>query len=86
MASSRNLQVANADESKARVLEVLNDEPGVARDIVALNAGAALYAANVADSIQSGMQLALSALRNGDALRKLQDFVRLTQQLRGDPH
>jgi len=81
MASSRNLQVANADESKARVLEVLNDEPGVARDIVALNAGAALYAANVADSIQSGMQQASAAIRSGEALRKMQDFVQLTRQL-----
>jgi anthranilate phosphoribosyltransferase len=83
MASSRNLQVGNADESRARVMEVLANEPGVARDIVALNAGAALYAANVADSIAGGMRLASDALANGSAMQKLLDFVRLTQQLRG---
>jgi anthranilate phosphoribosyltransferase len=83
MASSRNLQVGNADESRARVMEVLANEPGVARDIVALNAGAALYAANVADSIASGMRLASDALANGSAMQKLLDFVRLTKQLRG---
>jgi anthranilate phosphoribosyltransferase len=57
------------------------NEPGTPREIVTLNAGAALYTANVADSIQSGMQQASAAIRSGEALRKMQDFVQLTRQL-----
>ena len=48
MIASRNLKVSNAIESKQKVLEALEDQPGAARDIVAINAGTALYAAGVA--------------------------------------
>src|SRR5690606_24497989 len=58
MASSRNLVVADAAASRARVLEALNGVAGVAHDIVLLNAGAALYAANVASSIGEGVERA----------------------------
>ena len=58
MASSRNLVVANADESRATLLGVLDDTPGPARDICLLNAGAALYTAGVAADIADGAVLA----------------------------
>jgi len=81
MASARQLVVADATESKARVLEVLQNQPGPARDIVLLNAGAALYVANTADSIAEGIALAAEALTTGDALAKLEQFVATTQRL-----
>jgi anthranilate phosphoribosyltransferase len=49
------------------LLSVLDNEPGPARDIVILNAGAALYAANVADSILAGVALARKAIESGAA-------------------
>ncbi|WP_395789818.1 anthranilate phosphoribosyltransferase [Aquimonas sp.] len=81
MASSRNLQVANAEESKQRLLEALDDTPGVARDIVALNAGAALYAADVVGSIADGIALARSAISSGAARQRLHLFIDTTQAL-----
>jgi anthranilate phosphoribosyltransferase len=81
MASSRNLQVANAEESKQRLLEALDDTPGVARDIVALNAGAALYVADVVSSIADGIALARSAISSGAARQRLQLFIDTTQAL-----
>ncbi|HZR36872.1 MAG TPA: anthranilate phosphoribosyltransferase [Nevskia sp.] len=83
MSASRNLKVADAQESKARLLEALDDKPGIARDIVALNSGAALYAAGVADSIAGGIALARTALASGAARAKLEQFVAVTQQLKG---
>ena len=66
-ASLDALRVGSADESKARVLEALDNRPGAARDIVLLNAGAALYAADVVASIQAGIDTAREALASGAA-------------------
>jgi anthranilate phosphoribosyltransferase len=81
MSASRNLKVENAGESKARVLEALDNRPGVARDIVALNAGAALYAAGVVTSISEGLARAREALASGAARRKCDEFVAATKRL-----
>ena len=81
MIASRNLKVADAAESKARVLDVLKGVPGPAADIVALNAGAALYAAGVASSIAEGLEKARAAIGSGAALAKVEQFVRVTQEL-----
>jgi anthranilate phosphoribosyltransferase len=81
MSASRNLKVENAAESKARVLEALEDRPGVAREIVALNAGAALYVAGVARSIEDGIARARQAMASGAARRKLDEFVAATRKL-----
>jgi anthranilate phosphoribosyltransferase len=81
MIASRNLKVANAAESKARMMEALRGEPGPAHDIVALNAGTALYAAGVASSIEEGLQKARAAIASGAALAKLDQFVSVTRQL-----
>jgi len=78
MASNRSLKVATAAESKAMLLSVLDNEPGPARDIVILNAGAALYAANVADSILAGVGLARKALESGAARSKLTQLVEVS--------
>lgn len=81
MIASRNLKVANATESKARMMEALSGEPGPAYDIVALNAGTALFAAGVAGSIEEGLKKARTAIESGAAKAKLQQFVDVTQQL-----
>jgi len=85
MASSRNLQVADATESMARVIEALDGQPGVAQDIVCLNAGAALYAADVAGSIAEGIALARAAVASGAAKQRMQDFITTTQALAAQP-
>jgi anthranilate phosphoribosyltransferase len=81
MAASRNLRVNDATESKAMLLDALNDKPGLPREIVALNAGAALYAADVAATIGDGIALARQALASGAARAKLDAFVQATQRL-----
>jgi len=79
MASSRNLRVADAAQSKAMRREALDNKPGVARDIVVFNAGAALYAANACDSIDDGIERARAAIESGAARAKLDDFVAATR-------
>jgi anthranilate phosphoribosyltransferase len=81
MIASRNLKVADSTESKAKMMEALNGEPGAACDIVALNAGTALYAAGVAGSIEEGLAKARAAITSGAARAKLEQFVQVTQQL-----
>jgi len=82
MVSNRTLKVANADESKVMLLEALDNKPGVAREIVVLNAGTALYAANVAPSIASGIELARETIASGRARAKVDELVRFTQQFK----
>ena len=81
MASSRNLRVANADESKAMLLDALCGRAGVPHDIVCLNAGAALYAADVVDSIPAGIELARATIKRGAAHAKMEAFVAATRRL-----
>ena len=81
MASSRNLRVEDASESKAMLLDAISGVPGVPHDIVCLNAGAALYAADVAPSIQAGIDLARSTIASGAARVKMEAFVAATQRL-----
>jgi anthranilate phosphoribosyltransferase len=80
MASSRALRVETPEESQAVVRGVLNNEAGAARDIVILNAGAALYAANVTTSIKDGIALARETIASGAAKNKLTQFVAFTQK------
>ncbi len=81
MVGTRAFRVDNAEQSKAMLMGILQGEQGPARDIVCLNAGAALYAANVASSIEDGLQRARAAIDSGAALQKLQDLVALTRRL-----
>jgi anthranilate phosphoribosyltransferase len=80
MASNRALRVETPEQSKAMMMDVLDNKTSPARDIVALNAGAALYASNVADSIKAGLALAQEALASGAAKKKMKDFVAATSQ------
>ncbi len=83
MASLRALKVETPEESQQLLLRVLHDEPGPARDIVLLNTGVALYAANVAPSMDAGVALARQALADGRALAKMQQFVARAKELAG---
>ncbi len=81
MIASRNLKVSGAAESKEKIFEALDNQPGAACDIVALNAGAALYAAGVASSITDGLEKARAVIASGAARAKLDQFVKVTQTL-----
>jgi anthranilate phosphoribosyltransferase len=81
MASSRNLRVDDAAASKAMLVDAISGVPGVAHDIVCLNAGAALYTADVTPSIQAGIDLARATIASGAARVKMQAFVAATQRL-----
>ncbi|HZX33703.1 MAG TPA: anthranilate phosphoribosyltransferase, partial [Rhodocyclaceae bacterium] len=69
------LQVANVEESKAMLLGALENKLGAARDIVALNAGASIYVAGLADTLADGVDKAFEAIASGAARAKLDAFV-----------
>ena len=81
MSSSRSLRVETPEASREMLLGVLDNHPGPARDIVVLNAGLALYAANVCASVEQGLARAAQALERGEARSRLSQLVALTQQL-----
>ena len=81
MVSNRGLKVGNAAESRAMILEALENTPGTPREIVVLNTGVALYAADVAGSIDDGIRMAREAIASGAARKKLDAFVATTQKL-----
>ncbi|WP_342619066.1 anthranilate phosphoribosyltransferase [Rhodoferax sp. GW822-FHT02A01] len=83
MASNRALKVENPEASRAMLLGVLDNQPGAAKDIVALNAGVALYAANVAGTMQDGIQRAYAAIESGAAKAKLEVLASLSARLAG---
>ena len=81
MKSNRGLKVTDAQQSKEMVLEALGDVEGTPREIVVLNAGAALYAAGIAHSIADGIARARDVIASGAARRKLDAFVEATQAI-----
>jgi anthranilate phosphoribosyltransferase len=85
MAASRNLRVADAQESRVMLLEALGNVDGLPREIVALNAGAALYTAGIACDIADGITRARHVIASGAALAKLEEFVGISRQLAGKP-
>lgn len=74
------LTVTNASDSLQMIRGVLDNDPGPARDIVALNAGAAIYAAGIAEELQAGVNKALAAIADGSARKKLEQFVEFTNR------
>ena len=80
MASNRALRVETPEQSMAMLRGVLDNEASAARDIVMINAGAALYAANVASSIADGLARARVAIESGAAKAKLAQFVAFGQK------
>jgi len=76
----RAIEVNTVEESKEMILAVLGNQPGPARSIVALNAGAAIYTGGVAKTHKAGIERALEAIESGEARRKLDEFVAFTQK------
>ncbi len=81
MASNRALKVETPEQSKLLLQAVLANEAGPARDIVILNTGVALYAANVVASMVDGVSMAREALASGQALAKMHQFVARSKEL-----
>ncbi len=81
MSASRNLRVDSPEQSIRMLRAVLDNMPGPALDIVALNAGAALYVAGVASDIGDGLARARAAIANGSARQRLQQYVDTTRAL-----
>ncbi|MBP8794317.1 MAG: anthranilate phosphoribosyltransferase [Brachymonas sp.] len=75
MASNRSIKVQTPEESQAMLLGVLDGQKGAARNIVLMNAGAALYAANVASDMAEGINKAREAIDSGAARAKLEQFI-----------
>jgi len=75
MASNRAFKVETPEQSRTMLLGVLDNVDGPAKEIVVLNAGVALYAANVVDSMQAGIDKARTAIESGAAKAKLDALV-----------
>jgi anthranilate phosphoribosyltransferase len=80
MVSNRGLRVSDAHESKEVLLQALENKAGPAREIVVLNAGAALYAANIAASIADGIVRAREVIASGAARARVDEFVGFTRK------
>jgi anthranilate phosphoribosyltransferase len=78
----RAIQVSTVDESKAMIQAVLDNQPGPAHNIVALNAGAAIYVADLAPTLKAAVERASQAIRSGAAKQKLEEFVAFTRKLK----
>jgi len=78
----RAIQVHTAEESKEMILAVLANQPGPAHNIVALNAGAAIYVAGVAKTFKEGVERARRAIASGEARKKLDELVAFTRALK----
>ena len=72
------IQVTDSKHAKTMLLSVLENVTGPARDIVLLNAGAAIYAAGIADTLEHGIKAAHQAIESGAALKKLHELVEFT--------
>ena len=84
MMSNRSIKVSNREESRALVIEALDNAEGAARDIVALNAGLAIYAGNKAGSIPEALALAFEMIATGAARAKLEEFCAYTRKFQND--
>ena len=71
----KDIQIQNAEESKAIILDVLGGKQGAARDIVLMNAGAAIYVSGQAESLQAGIHKAAEVIDSGAALEKLNQLI-----------
>ena len=79
-AAIETLQVQDSGQSRAMLLAVLDNQPGAALDIVLLNAGAAIYVAGVAESLQQGVIKARAAVASGAAREKLRQLVEFSNR------
>lgn len=76
------LKVSDKDASKAVLLNVLNNKPGAAKDIVIINAGAAIYVAGLAADLPGGVARAREMIESGLARKKLDQLVAFTSSIK----
>jgi anthranilate phosphoribosyltransferase len=81
MASNRSLKVETPEQSRAMLMSVLENQAGPPRDIVIFNTAAALYAANVADTIEAGIAKSRAAIESGAAKAKLEQLIKMSKTL-----
>jgi anthranilate phosphoribosyltransferase len=78
----RAIVVHTVDESREMIVAVLGNQPGPAHNIVAMNAGAAIYVSGVAKTLKEGVERARATIASGDAKKKLDEFVAFTKTLK----
>ncbi|HPT56127.1 MAG TPA: anthranilate phosphoribosyltransferase [Casimicrobium sp.] len=79
MSATRNLKVDTPEQSKAMLLSALEGNDSPALNVVLLNAGAALYTANLAPNLRDGIAMARAAIANGAARKKVDEFAAFTR-------
>jgi len=75
-----SIRVSNVEEAKAMLLGVLDNRPSAARDIVQLNAGAAIYAAGLSATLAEGVKKATEAIASGAAKHKLAQLIAISHE------
>ncbi len=75
------INVSSVNESKTKVIESLTNKDSLEAQYVILNAAGALYVAGCCDSVRQGVALARDSIANGDAIEKLEEFVKFTQAI-----
>jgi len=78
----RAIQVNTVEESKAMIEAVLDNQPGPAHNIVAMNAGAAIYVAGLANSLKAGVERASQTIKSGAAKHKMEEFIAFTKHVK----
>jgi anthranilate phosphoribosyltransferase len=78
----RAIQVNTVEESKAMIEAVLDNQPGPAHNIVAMNAGAAIYVAGLATTFKAGIERASQTIKSGAAKHKLEEFIAFTKHVK----
>ena len=81
--SPEALDGGDVAENVRITLSILNGEQGPRRSVTLMNAGAGIYAADAAESFEEGVRMAADAIDSGRALQKMEDLVRVTQELAG---
>jgi anthranilate phosphoribosyltransferase len=74
------IRVSNIEEAKAMLIGVLDNKPGAARDIVQLNAGAAIYVAGLSNTLAEGVKKAAGVIASGAAKHKLAELIALSHE------
>lgn len=75
-----DIRVANAGEAKVMLMAVMDNQPGAARDIVCLNAGAAIYVAGLSASLSGGVTMASESIASGAARNKLEQLIQVSNE------
>jgi len=81
LGSIEKIKANNPEEAKARLVAVLDNTHGAARDIVAINAGAAIYVGGMAQTLEAGVKKAIQAIASGEAKAKLEQLIAFSNRI-----